>query len=180
MRARFLTRIKKWIISVFNPPYQLVLCDRMLKKNSKEYLYLFKLYGSHDFVKLSHADILASNQLLSAIRPRDLIKIALLENHRKEEEKRCKVEEELRGNQYRIHLHGNSETFSGESICRNIDYFADLPPQEVCKIAYATGFQKGRAVSGHISRAAAEARRQDTPAADGSGKVLALRRARPR
>jgi len=109
-----------------------------------------------------------------------LIKIALLESNRKEEEKRCKVEEELRGNQYRIHLHGNSETFSGESICRNIDYFADLNPQEVCKIAYATGFLKGRAVSAHIGRAAAEARRQETPASDGAGKVLALRRARPR
>ncbi|RBH38875.1 hypothetical protein C3F00_042865 [Pseudomonas sp. MWU13-2860] len=97
---------------MFNPPYQLALCDRLPKKNSKEFLYLFKVYGSHDFVKLSHADILASNQIMSAINPRDLIKIALLENNLKAHDQRCRLEEEMRGNLERIHLQSNSEVYS--------------------------------------------------------------------
>ncbi|MCD5364461.1 MULTISPECIES: hypothetical protein [Chromobacterium] len=160
---------------MFNPPYQLALCDRLPKKNSKEFLYLFKVYGSHDFVKLSHADILASNQIMSAINPRDLIKIALLENNLQAQRKRCKVEAELRGNQYRIHIHGNSETCSGESICQNIDYFSDLSAQDICKIAYTTGFLKGRNFSRQFSAAAVEARRRNTAAPDAASKVLELR-----
>ena len=128
----------------------------------------------HDFVKLSHADILASNQIMSAINPRDLIKIALLENNLQAQRKRCKVEAELRGNQYRIHIHGNSETCSGESICQNIDYFSDLSAQDICKIAYTTGFLKGRNFSRQFSAAAVEARR-NTAAPDAASKVLELR-----
>lgn len=160
---------------MFNPPYQLALCDRLPQKNSKEFLYLFKLYGSHDFVKLSHADILASNQIMSAINPRDLIKIALLENNLQAQRKRCKVEAELRGNQYRIHIHGNSETCSGESICQNIAYFSDLSAQDICKIAYSTGFLKGRHFSRQISAATAAARRRETPLSDAAAKVVPLR-----
>ncbi|WP_146056814.1 hypothetical protein [Chromobacterium alticapitis] len=176
VRVHFLTRVKQWIISVFNPPYQLALCDRLPGKHAKECLYLFKLYGSHDFVKLSHADILASNQIMSAINPRDLIKIALLENNLKAHDQRCRVEEEMRGNHYRIHLQGNSEVYSGESICQNIDYFAELNAQEICRIAYSAGFQKGRALSRQISRAGEEARRQDQAAPENAAKVVALRR----
>ncbi|WP_434632693.1 hypothetical protein [Chromobacterium sp. CV08] len=158
MPFQSLRNLKNWIAAVFNPPYQLSLCEIVPGLDGGATVYVFKQYGTHDIIKLRHRDIVENVQILSAINPKDLIGIALYENSLKESAGECRVTEAIRGNQYRIANHGREEVYSGESICGNIDLFQRLPPHEICKIAYETGFSKGRKVSGQLRTLAAQGR----------------------
>ncbi|KUM01998.1 hypothetical protein KIF53_14360 [Chromobacterium subtsugae] len=172
MPFQTLRHFKNWIVGIFNPPYQLSLCEILPGRQGGGTVYVFKQYGTHDIVKLSHKDIIGNVQILAAINPKDLIGIALYENNLKEAAGECQVLETIRGNQYRIASHGREEVYSGESICGNLDLFQRLPPHEICKIAYETGFSKGRKVSGQL-RALAEQGRAEAGAA--AANVVPLR-----
>ncbi|MCC7005694.1 MAG: hypothetical protein IT497_03485 [Ottowia sp.] len=147
---RVFVNFKKWLISVFNPPYQLSLSDKTLDKKSGLTIYVFKQYGGHDYIKITYADILNNYGILSAINPIHLMDIHLNEYLIKQETEKCYVIENLRNNKYKISNQKVREIYSGEHICTNIDMFANVSHSDICKIAYQSGFIKGRKFSHEI------------------------------
>ena len=146
-RQKVFLSLKKWLISVFNPPYQLALSDKTFDKEVGYTIYIFKQYGSHDYIKVSYADILSNHSILSAINPINLMDIHLHEYLLKQEMEKYHISESLRDNQYKIANMKTEEIYSGDHICRNVDMFCSISHTDLCKIAYQSGFIKGRKMS---------------------------------
>lgn len=142
--------MKKWLISVFNPPYQLALSEKIFDNEKGHTFYVFKQYGSHDYIKVTYFDILNNCSMLSAINPIHLMDIHLHEYILKEKNDKYRVTETLRNNLYKIANPKASEIYSGEHICKNIDMFSTVSHEDICKIAYKSGFIKGRKLSVEI------------------------------
>ena len=163
--AGLFASFKQWSALVFDPPYQLTLSDKIVDKLTNKSLYVFKQYGSHDFVKITYVDIVNNKSLIQAINPVNLMDIHLNEYLSKIESNEHQVVEYLRGDKYKISNGNFEEVYSGESICKNIDMFRGMSVGDVCKIAYASGFTKGRKVSSEIKvaveRAVAEIEGKD-------------------
>lgn len=136
--------------SVFDPPYQLTLSDKFFDKSKNKNLYVFKQYGSHDFVKITYPDIVNNKNIIRAINPMNLMDIHLNEYLSKIESDELQVVEYLRGNKYKISNGDVEGVYSGENICKNINMFPGMSAADICKIAYASGFTKGRKVSSEI------------------------------
>lgn len=145
-----LVSFKKWLISVFNPPYQLALSDKFFDKKMACMVYVFKQYGSHDYIKVTYFDMLNNPGILSAVNPIHLMDIHLHEHLLKQETEKYHVTETLRNNQYKIANTKTGEIYSGEHICRNVDMFSSISHADLCKIAYQSGFIKGRKTSVEI------------------------------
>ncbi|KAF3998409.1 hypothetical protein [Glaciimonas immobilis] len=70
----------------------------------------------------------------------------------KKEVNAYKIKEILRNNFYKISNNATEEIYSGDYICKNIDIFNHLSVSDICKIAYITGFNKGRRISIEINQ----------------------------
>jgi len=151
MKISLFVSFKKWIISVFNPPYQLTLSEKIIRPSPNEVLYVFKQYGSHDYIKISYTDILNNHNIMRSINPTNLMDIHLNEYLIKLESDRYRIKEQLRNNIYALSNNHHEEIYSGEHICKNIDMFSNISTTDICKIAYASGFNKGRKISTEIS-----------------------------
>lgn len=125
---------------VFNPPYQLVLLDKIEGEKGKDVVYVFKQYGSHDVARVTYSEILDNSNLLHAIHPLTIAEIAESETIKKFKYNNKKITKELKGNNYEI----GGRTYAGEYICNNIDMFFDLNLNDACHIAHSTGFFSGR------------------------------------
>lgn len=142
-----LLNFKKWLISVFNPPYQLTLSEIIKHREPNKTIYIFKLYASHEYVKLTFPDIIGNNALMRSINPHNLMEIRLNEHNIQSEYNTYQIIETQRGNHYTLANRQEARTYSGEYICKNIDMFSSLQSNDLCRIAYMSGFNKGRKVS---------------------------------
>lgn len=142
-----LSIILKWLISVFNPPYQLTLSETIQSKEPNKTIYIFKQYGSHEFIKLTFKDIKNNNSLLQSINPKNLMKINLSEFLLSREYEKYYVTEEIRNNSYKIKNNSEEIVCSGEYIHKNIEMFQTINSSDLYKIMYYTGFKKGRSMS---------------------------------
>lgn len=109
-----------------------------------------KQYGSHDYINVTYFDMLNNSGILSAINPVHLMDIHLHEYLLKQENEKYHITETLRNNQYKIANTKIGEIYSGEHICRNVDMFSNIAHADLCKIAYQSGFIKGRRTSVEI------------------------------
>ncbi|QUP54461.1 hypothetical protein GO998_12240 [Ralstonia syzygii] len=150
MRKSFRS-LAKWLVSVFNPPYQLTLSDRFVDERSGQVVYIFKQYGLHEYVRVTYADIVGNDDLLKAINPVNLMDIHLEEHERNVLSREIKIKEILRGGKYRLASGEFSQEYSGEYIVNNVDMFAHMTPSDLCRIALTTGFSRGRSVSKEIN-----------------------------
>lgn len=137
-------KILRYILSLYNPPYQLILTEEKFDKIANGYIYTFKLYGGHDFIRLSHKEIKDDHKIIRLIHPRDLIHINIKEYNFRLENNKYKIIECLRNNHYKISNGNNIEIYSGEKICENIDMFKNIDSYDLYKISYETGFLHGR------------------------------------
>lgn len=150
MKTNSFFSIKRWLISVFNPPYQFTLDEIIKDPVLGQSLYVFKEYGGHDFVKISYDTICKSKGIMRAINPDDLKQIHINEYQYAMESQAYKVTGYLRNNEYIIENNERTEKHSGEYISKNLDMFKSIDPIDVWKIAYAEGFTKGRKMSHDI------------------------------
>ncbi|CED78968.1 Conserved hypothetical protein [Candidatus Hamiltonella defensa (Bemisia tabaci)] len=143
---------KKWIFSVLNPEYQLILIEEEYSKKLDQTIYIFKQYGNHDFVKLTYLDILNNKNLLSAINPVTLMNIHLNEYLINKKKKSDIITKILRNNEYEILKKDGVNIYSGEYICQNISMFSCMNRDDICNIAYNSGFLKGRQYASQIKK----------------------------
>jgi len=144
MRLRL---FKVWLISIFNPKYQLTLSETIHAHEPNKTTYIFKQYGSYDFVHLTFLDIKNNSNLLRVINPKNLLHIHLNELSIKKIYETYHIIEEIRNNKFKIKNMQKESIYSGEYICKNIDMFQNINPNDLCKIGYATGFNQGRKMS---------------------------------
>src|ERR1700733_11872957 len=109
------------IFKKINPRYQLSLDNSFYDLNIKNYIYCFKVFGDHSFVKLGFDQIKDNKAMLYNINPYDLIKIISQESIYSQKKSMLKIAESLRDNQYKITDGINTSIFSGEEICDNIN-----------------------------------------------------------
>ncbi|KAF3997105.1 hypothetical protein [Glaciimonas immobilis] len=152
--------LKKWASSIFNPPYQLTLSEKMVSELSNETIYIFKQYGSHDYIKITYNDIVGSSSIMQAINPKNLMDIHLNEYILKKELDSYRIKEVLRNNLYKISNNATEEIYSGEHICKNIDMFDNISVSDIFKIAYTSGFNKGRRISIEINELVNESKEE--------------------
>lgn len=139
--------IFKWLVSVFNPKYQLTLSEIIKSEKPNKTIYIFKQYGSHEFVKLTFDDIEKNDNLLHSINPKNLMNINLSEFLIKKKHEKQQVIEEIKNNKYKIKNDSEEIIYSGEYIYKNIDMFNKINKLHLYKIIYNTGFEKGRNIS---------------------------------
>lgn len=137
----------KWIKAVFNPQYQLTLSEVIKSKIPNKTKYIFKEFGSHEFVNLTFEDIKKSENLLHIINPNNLLEISLIESQIHKDYEAYYITEESIGNNYKLKVMDQEVYFSGEYIHKNIDIFQNFRHKDLCEIIYTTGFNKGRRVS---------------------------------
>lgn len=143
-------RVVRFVLALYNPPYQLILTDKSLDKNANYYIYTFKLYGGHDFVSFSFKEITSNSRLLRIINPSDLIKINSNEQDHALNVNQYRIVETLRNNHYKLSNGKHVEIYSGQKICENIDMFNNINLYDLCHIAYETGILRGRAITKEI------------------------------
>ena len=158
---KFFRSLAKWLVSVFNPPYQLTLSDRFVDERSGQVVYIFKQYGLHEYVRVTYADIAGNDDLLKAINPVNLMDIHLEEHERKVLSREVKIKEILRGGKYRLSNGEFSQEYSGEYIVNNVDMFTDMSASDLCRIALTTGFSRGRSVSKEINETLAALKEEE-------------------
>lgn len=113
----------------------------------KKIIYRFKSFGDHSFPKFSYDVIQNTNDILYSINPQDLIKISIQEHIHKSKHSMSKVTELLRDNKYKICDELSEGIFTGEEICDNPLLIEKLNNIDLYKIAYNTGFQRGRSIT---------------------------------
>ena len=140
----------KWLASVFIPQYQLSLDRTIEDDDSKVVSYIFKLYGSHEFVHFTYDDICKNHNVLNAINPFDLKQIHIAEYQRAIDKAAYKVVSYLRNAEYIVEYCGKTEKHSGSYIGQNLNLFKSINPTDLWKIAYAEGFIRGKKLADDI------------------------------
>jgi hypothetical protein len=140
-------KIRNWLKTIFKPQYQLTLSEIIKSKIPYKTRYIFKEYGSHEYISLTFEDIEINDKLKYIINPNNLMDINLYEFKLRNEYETYHIIEESRGNRYKLQSMSEEIIFSGEYIYENIDIFNNIDTPDLCKIIYTTGFNKGRKVS---------------------------------
>lgn len=136
---RFFNELRK-----FNPRYQLSLDHDYFDVKNNARKYKFKSFGDHGFPAFTFRELKYNEKLLFNINPYDLIKIS--EKNYSEENLKLlfRVDELLRNNQYKLRNANGTHIFSGEDICNNPLLAEQIEKKALFKIAYNTGFERGR------------------------------------
>ncbi|WP_337049942.1 hypothetical protein [Serratia fonticola] len=144
-------RFIKWLKKVFNPPYQLIFIEKDKAHGERHDVYIFKQYGTPDFLSLTYNDIVKNANLLRAIHPLTLMEISEIECVKKINENSCSITKVLKNNEFEINNKCGVKVYSGEYICNNMDIFHDMNAFDLCLIAYETGFINGRRLSKELA-----------------------------
>lgn len=141
-----LKKINKFFIRI-NPRYQLSFDDDYWDNKEKERKYRFKSFGDHGFPEFTFKQIKLDASILCSINPHDLIKISEKNYYQESSKSLLRIEEFLQNNEYKVSNNSYSNILSGEEICDNPLLFEQITKNDLFKIAYNTGFKRGRKLS---------------------------------
>jgi len=161
MEIVMLKKLKKWFSEKY-PRYFYRLDDTIFDRKKKCFLYVFKLYGNHSFVKLYFKDIQISKKLRWLINPDDLIQIYLNEQQNNFNNSQYRIKEYKRNNFYVIANAEQKETLSGEDICSSPSLIEQINSFDIYKISFQTGFIQGRQLSKTILEDSVELYKSNT------------------
>lgn len=159
---KFIRRIFSYLNSL-HPKYNLSLDHDFYDFESKEIIYFFKVFGDHSFVQFTFDDIKNDMNILQNIAPFDLIKIVEQETIHRQKRNLIKIKEHLRNNQYKIIDNLITTVLSGDEICENVILMNRMEHMDLYKIAYNTGFIRGRSFAKTLSKEIQERKSADNP-----------------
>lgn len=133
--------------SIFNPRYQLSFDDDYFNLKKKARIYRFKSYGDFHFPEFTYEEIKTNKDILYSINPSDLLKISKKNFNENIQINSIRIEEILQDNQYKLTRHDESNFFSGDEVCDNPALIEQLMKLDLFKIAYNTGFERGRKIT---------------------------------
>ncbi len=143
----FIVNLFRKFFRNLQPRYQLSLDDKNYDINSKIFKYRFKSYWDHNFIVLSFSEIKNNKQILYNINPHDLMTISVDEYINQQKFNMLRISEILRDNKYLISDGSSQQIFDGDEICENILLIDRMCNVDLYKIAYSTGFVRGRSIS---------------------------------
>lgn len=153
--GRIFKKLKN-IFTQLQPRYQLSLDSNTYDLNSKQFKYIFKAYGEHSFVTITFNEIKNNDQLLYNIHPKDLITISINENIYNQKKSMLRISEILRDNKFLITDNDSYQIFDGDEICDNALLIERINNIDLYKIAYNTGFCRGRSLTKMVKSQCAE------------------------
>ena len=139
----FFKKINSFFSNII-PKYQLSFDNDYFSVKEKEQKYRFKSFGDHAFPEFTFKEIKYTPNILYSINPYDLIKITEKNYLQEYLENQLKIDEYLRGNLYKLSNKEGTNVFSGDEICDNPLLMEQLFKNDLFKIAYNTGFERGR------------------------------------
>lgn len=142
------------LIQRLNPRYQLSLDHDYFDIKEKDRKYRFKSFGDHSFPEFTFKQIKFNESILFTVNPHDLIKIAEKNSVQENLKSLLKIEELLRNNKYKLSNTYGSNIFSGDEICDNPLLADQIEKMDLFKIAYNTGFERGRKLSKFLTHEA--------------------------
>ena len=146
-------KIKKIIkyLSIFfqniNPRYQLSLDGDYYDIKEKDRKYRFKSFGEPSFPEFTFNQIKFKDDILFSINPHDVMKISAKNYIQENSKQLLRIDEFLRNNLYKMSNVEGSNIFSGDEICDNPLLIDQIVKNDLFKIAYQTGFERGRRFS---------------------------------
>lgn len=147
LKIKSLFKRLRIFFSSFNPRYQLSYDDDYFDINGKDIKYRFKSFGDHYFPEFTFKEIKYNSSILFTINPHDLIKISIKNYVQEYTKTHLKIVEILRNNLYKLSNEQGSNMFSGDEICDNPILAEQIVKNDLFKIAYNTGFERGRNLS---------------------------------
>lgn len=147
LKTSFIVNKIKLFFSLINPRYQLSFDDDYFDIKEKTRKYRFKSFGDHSFPEFTFNEIKQNINVLYAINPHDLMKITEKNYIEELSTNQFKIMEIMRNNFYKLSNAVDSNTFSGDEICDNPLLFDQIAKSDLFKIAYNTGFDRGRKLS---------------------------------
>ncbi len=114
--------------------------------------YIFKEYGTHEFIHLTYEEIRSNETLLGIINPNNLMDIHMREFLIKKQAENYRVVEESQNNMYTLENQQEVGTYSGEYIYDNLEMFENVNLRDLSKIIHTTGFIQGRHISVSMQR----------------------------
>lgn len=151
-------RMKKFFHKIFSyfdslhPKYHLSLDNDFYDFENKKIIYCFKVFGDHSFVQFNFEDIKKNKSVLQNISPCDLIRIVNQEAVHNQKRNQLKIKEHLRNNLYTISDEFSSGVLSGDEVCDNMLLISRMDNADLYKIAYNTGFIRGRNFAKTLSK----------------------------
>lgn len=159
-KIKYLTKRITMFFRMLNPRYQLSLDHDYFDINEKDRKYRFKLFGDHSFPEFTFKQIKFNENILFTINPSDLINISE-KNYIQESSKHLlRIDEFLRNNTYKMSNSDGSNIFTGDEICDNPLLAEQIVKNDLFKIAYNTGFERGRKLSKLVSHEAKQERQE--------------------
>lgn len=134
-------------IQRLNPRYQLSLDHDYFDIKERDIKYRFKSFGDHSFPEFTFKQIKFNENILFTVNPHDLIKIAEKNSIQESLNALLKIEELLRNNKYKLSNTYGSNIFTGDEICDNPLLADQIGKMDLFRIAYNTGFERGRKLS---------------------------------
>ncbi|QZN95964.1 hypothetical protein [Symbiopectobacterium purcellii] len=147
MESYLLFIIKK-IKHVFSPAFIYTL-DRTVDYTT-EINWVFKEYGTHTFVKKSWAQ-LKDGDFLRQVNPRDIALIAEIEAIRKINSDKFYISKEGRMDIWTLTSKGKKITITGQEFIKDREIVNCTDVMDASRIAYHTGFKKGREIAEYLS-----------------------------
>lgn len=132
---------------IYSPSYSYTL--DLSFENTKEKIWTFKEFGTHTYVRKTW-DQLKDSDFLKEVNPKDICYIIENEIKRKEVEKTYHISEESRNNKWTLTKGEVKINVSGYDFVKDKNLIAHTGSIDAVKIAYLTGFFKGRESSAQI------------------------------
>ena len=144
----YLLFITNKIKRIFSPAFIYTL-DRTVDYTN-EINWVFKEYGTHTFVKKSWAQ-LKGGDFLRQVNPKDIALIAEVEAMRKINSDKFYISKESRMDIWTLTSKGKKINITGKEFIKDREVVNCTDVMDASRIAYHTGFKKGREIAEYLS-----------------------------
>lgn len=140
-----LVKFTGFIIDIFSPPYLYTLDRNHINKHGG---WLFKEFGTHTYIVKTWKQM-QFGDFIKEVNPKDLYYIAEMEAMEIIKKKNLRIIEEKRNGTFVLSCGGSKINVTGADFLNNNELINKTNSQDAIRIAYLSGFRKGREISRH-------------------------------
>jgi len=144
-----ISHIMKSLGIVFSPSYLYTLDKSLLHETTN--FWIFKEFGTHTYIVKTWQQLQDGN-LLRDINPKDISYIAQVEARKEIEHAYLRISEEVRGGIYILTNGVEYLSVTGHEFLKDEALVSKMEHQDIIRIAYRTGVEKGRQISNLVTQ----------------------------
>lgn len=144
----------------FSPSYLYTLDKSLIHETTN--FWIFKEFGTHTYIVKTWKQLQDGN-LLCVINPKDISYIAQIEARKEIEHTYLRISEEMRGGIYILSNGYERLSVTGYDFLKDEALVRKMEHQDIIRIAYRTGVEKGRQISNIVTEkmASSESKESD-------------------